>query len=41
MPRIEKTFFEDLPNALHLSLEEVSKSDEQLGKFIGFLRHGH
>lgn len=33
----EKTFFEDLPNALHLSLEEVSKSDEQLGKFIGFL----
>lgn len=33
----EKTFFEDLPNALHLSLEEVSGSDEQLGKFIGFL----
>lgn len=33
----EKTFFEDLPNALHLSLEEVSRSDEQLGKFIGFL----
>jgi len=33
----EKTFFEDLPRALHLSLEEVSKSDEQLGRFIGFL----
>ena len=33
----EKTFFEDLPNALHLSLEEVSSSDEQLGKFISFL----
>jgi len=33
----EKTFFEDLPNALHLSLEDVSKSDEQLGHFIGFL----
>ncbi|MCB9163012.1 MAG: ATP-binding protein [Flavobacteriales bacterium] len=33
----EKTFFEDLPNALHLSLEEVSKSDEQLGRFISFL----
>jgi translation initiation factor 1 (eIF-1/SUI1) len=33
----EKTFFEDLPRALHLSLEEVSRSDEQLGRFIGFL----
>ena len=33
----EKTFFEDLPNALHLSLEEVSRTDEQLGAFIGFL----
>ncbi len=33
----EKTFFEDLPNALHLSLDEVSKSDEQLGRFVTFL----
>lgn len=33
----EKTFFEDLPNALHLSLDEVSGSDEQLGRFVTFL----
>ena len=33
----ERTFFEDLPGALHLSLEEVHDSDEQLGHFIGFL----
>jgi len=33
----EKTFFEDLPNALHLSLEEASRSDEQLGRFISYL----
>ncbi|MBK9075735.1 MAG: hypothetical protein IPL77_12295 [Flavobacteriales bacterium] len=33
----EKTFFEDLPNALQLSLEEVNTSDEQLGRFITFL----
>lgn len=33
----ERTFFEDLPNALRMSLEELDKSDEQLGKFIGFL----
>lgn len=33
----EKTFFEDLPRALKVSLEDASRSDEQLGKFIGFL----
>jgi len=33
----EKTFFEDLPRALKVSLKDASKSDEQLGKFIGFL----
>lgn len=33
----ERTFFEDLPNALRMSLEELDRSDEQLGKFIGFL----
>lgn len=33
----ERTFFEDLPNALRMSLEELEKSDAQLGKFVGFL----
>jgi len=33
----ERTFFEDLPAALHLSLEDVHDSEEQLGRFIGFL----
>lgn len=33
----ERTFFEDLPNALRMSLEELDRSEEQLGKFIGFL----
>ncbi|HRH68237.1 MAG TPA: ATP-binding protein [Flavobacteriales bacterium] len=33
----EKTFFEDLPKAMRLSLEEAGDSDEQLGRFIGVL----
>ena len=33
----ERTFFEDLPNAMRLSLEDMGRSDEQLGKFIGIL----
>lgn len=33
----ERTFFEDLPNALRMSLEDMDGSDKQLGEFIGFL----
>lgn len=33
----EKTFFEDFPTALRLSLDELASSEEQLARFVGFL----
>lgn len=33
----ERTFFEDFPAALKLTLEDVNDSEAQLGEFIGFL----